>query len=817
MPTEYRPDDIETRVQQFWRDQQTFSAVEDPGREKFYCLSMFPYPSGQLHMGHVRNYTIGDVIARFQRMQGKNVLQPMGWDAFGLPAENAAIKNKVAPAAWTYQNIDYMRGQLQRLGLGYDWDREVATCKPDYYRWEQWLFVQLFKKGLVYNKTAAVNWCPVDNTVLANEQVIDGCCWRCDSKVERREIPQWFMKITDYADQLLADLDQLDGWPEQVKTMQANWIGRSEGLQIDFAVADVAEEISVYTTRPDTLLGVSYLALAAEHPLALAAAANNAELNAFIESCRQTGTSEAALETAEKRGIATGLSAIHPITGQPLPIWVANFVLMGYGTGAVMSVPAHDQRDFEFAVKYDLPIKQVIKPADNSDYDLSQAAFTDKGVLVNSGEFDGLDFQAAFDAIADKLTAENKAQRKVNYRLRDWGVSRQRYWGTPIPVIYCDDCGAVPVPEQDLPVLLPEDVVVDGSGSPIKSMPAFYQCSCPSCGKPATRETDTFDTFFESSWYYARFASADNDKAMLDDRADHWLPVDQYIGGIEHAVLHLLYARFFHKLLRDEGLVKGDEPFKNLLTQGMVLKDGAKMSKSKGNTVDPQALIDQYGADTARLFMMFAAPPELSLEWSDNAVEGANRFLKRLWRAVQEHADSGLTTDKPAAALTDAAAGLRRLGYQTLQKVTDDLGRRHTFNTAIAAVMELMNALAKFTETDNNAKAVRQEVLELAVLMLAPITPHICHVLWQQLGHEKPVVNAAWPAVDAAALKQDKIELMVQVNGKLRSKLLVASNASQADIEALALADDNARRFIDGKTVRKVIVVPGRLVNIVVG
>lgn len=817
MSTEYRPDAIEASAQQFWRDQQIFRAVEDPSREKFYCLSMFPYPSGQLHMGHVRNYTIGDVISRFQRMQGKNVLQPMGWDAFGLPAENAAIKNKVAPAAWTYQNIDYMRAQLQRLGLGYDWEREVATCKPDYYRWEQWLFVQLFKKGLVYNKTAAVNWCPVDNTVLANEQVVDGCCWRCDTKVERREIPQWFMKITDYADQLLTDLDQLDGWPEQVKTMQANWIGRSEGLQIDFAVADSTEKLSVYTTRPDTLMGVSYLALAAEHPLALAAAENNAELQTFIESCQQTGTSEAVLETAEKRGIATGLSAIHPVTGKPVPVWVANFVLMGYGTGAVMSVPAHDQRDYEFAVKYDLPIQQVIKPADHSDHDFSKAAFTEKGLLVNSGEFDGLDFQAAFDAMANKLATDNKAERKVNYRLRDWGVSRQRYWGTPIPIIYCDDCGAVPVPEKDLPVLLPEDVVVDGSGSPIKSMPEFYQCSCPSCGKPATRETDTFDTFFESSWYYARFACADNDKAMLDDRADHWLPVDQYIGGIEHAVLHLLYARFFHKLLRDEGLVKGDEPFKNLLTQGMVLKDGAKMSKSKGNTVDPQSLIDQYGADTARLFMMFAAPPELSLEWSDNAVEGANRFLKRLWRAVQEHAAHGLANGNFSDELSSAASDLRRLNHQTLQKVTDDLGRRHTFNTAIAAVMELLNALGKFTETDEAAKAVRQEVLEFAVLMLAPITPHICHELWQQLGHENPVVNADWPAVDEEALKQDKIELMVQVNGKLRSKLLVATTANQADIEALALADDNAQRFIDGKTVRKVIVVPGRLVNIVVG
>ncbi|MCX4190113.1 leucine--tRNA ligase [Methylophaga sp. OBS3] len=817
MSTEYRPETIEASAQEFWRDQQTFRAVEDPSREKFYCLSMFPYPSGQLHMGHVRNYTIGDVISRFQRMQGKNVLQPMGWDAFGLPAENAAIKNKVAPAEWTYQNIDYMRSQLQRLGLGYDWDREIATCKPDYYRWEQWLFVRLLKKGLVYNKTAAVNWCPHDNTVLANEQVIDGCCWRCDTKVERREIPQWFMKITDYADQLLADLDQLDGWPEQVKTMQANWIGRSEGLQINFPVVDSTEVLSVYTTRPDTLMGVSYVAVAAEHPLALAAAENNPELHAFIESCKQTGTSEAALETAEKRGIATGLFAEHPVTGKHVPIWIANFVLMGYGTGAVMSVPAHDQRDYEFATKYNLPIQQVIQPVDNSDVDLTKAAFVEKGTLVNSDQFDGLDFQQSFDAIADFLAQQDKAERKVNYRLRDWGVSRQRYWGTPIPVIYCDDCGAVPVPEPDLPVLLPENVVVDGSGSPIKSMPEFYECSCPTCGKPAKRETDTFDTFFESSWYYARFTSADNDQAMLDERANHWLPVDQYIGGIEHAVLHLLYARFFHKLMRDEGLVKGDEPFKNLLTQGMVLKDGAKMSKSKGNTVDPQALIDQYGADTARLFMMFAAPPELSLEWSDSAVDGASRFLKRLWRAVQEHVETGLASEALPAELSTAAADVRRLAHQTLQKVTDDLGRRHTFNTAIAAVMELLNALGKFSETDTAAKTVRQEVLELAVLMLSPITPHISHALWQQLGHEDAVVNAAWPKVDSEALVQDQIELMIQVNGKLRSKLSVSSSASQADIEALAVADENAQKFIEGNTVRKIIVVPGRLVNIVVG
>jgi len=817
MQADYRPDVIETAAQSWWQQHQTFRATEDTSKEKFYCLSMFPYPSGQLHMGHVRNYTIGDVISRYQRMLGKNVLQPMGWDAFGLPAENAALKHQVPPAEWTYKNIDYMRSQLQRLGLAYDWDREIATCKPDYYRWEQWLFVRLFKKGLVYNKTAAVNWDPVDQTVLANEQVIDGRGWRSGALVERREIPQWFMKITDYAEDLRNDLQQLSGWPDQVKTMQANWIGRSEGVQITFAVADSEENLAVYTTRPDTLMGVSYLAIAAEHPLALRMAETNAQLQQFIEECKKTDTTEAALETAEKKGMATGVSVIHPVSGERIPVWVANFVLMGYGTGAVMSVPAHDQRDFEFAQKYDLPIRQVIEPTDDSEIDLQHNAFTEKGRLVNSSQFTGLTSAEAFDAIADELTKQNKGERQVNYRLRDWGVSRQRYWGTPIPIIYCEHCGAVPVPEADLPVLLPEDVVVDGSGSPIKSMPEFYQCDCPECGKPARRETDTFDTFFESSWYYARFTSADNHEAMLDQRADYWLPVDQYIGGIEHAVLHLLYARFFHKLLRDEGLVSGDEPFKNLLTQGMVLKDGAKMSKSKGNTVDPQALIDEYGADTARLFMMFAAPPEMSLEWSDNAVEGANRFLKRLWRSVHEHTEKGFVKDKNLTDLSEAATDLRRLAHQTLTKVGDDLGRRHTFNTAIAAVMELMNGLNKFTEQDIQARSVRQEVLELVVLMLAPITPHICHALWTQLGYDKAVVDAQWPEVDAEALKQDKTELMIQVNGKLRSKLMVDVNAQQADIEPLAIADENVQRYIDGKTIRKVILVPGRLVNIVVG
>ncbi|MFT7414403.1 MAG: leucyl-tRNA synthetase, partial [Methylophagaceae bacterium] len=781
-----------------------------------YCLAMFPYPSGQLHMGHVRNYTIGDVISRYQRMQGKNVLQPMGWDAFGLPAENAAIKNKVAPAAWTYDNIDYMRDQLKRLGLGYDWERELATCTPQYYRWEQWLFTRLYRKGLVYKKTAAVNWCPVDNTVLANEQVIDGCCWRCDTQVEKREIPQWFMKITDYAEELLNDLDQLDGWPEQVRTMQANWIGRSEGLQIKFGLVDSTETLDVYTTRPDTLMGVSYVAVAAEHPLALSAAESNPQLKAFVAECRKMETSEAAVETAEKKGVATGLMAIHPVTGDLVPVWAANFVLMAYGTGAVMSVPAHDQRDYEFALKYDLPINQVIEPLDDKECDLNKAAFTDKGRLLNAGQFDGLSSTDAFDAIADFLEQQKKGERQVNYRLRDWGVSRQRYWGTPIPIINCPDCGAVPVPESDLPVLLPEDVIVDGSGSPIKSMPEFYQCACPECGADAERETDTFDTFFESSWYYARFTCPDNEEAMLDERADHWLPVDQYIGGIEHAVLHLLYARFFHKLMRDEGLVSGDEPFKNLLTQGMVLKDGVKMSKSKGNTVDPQSLIDQYGADTARLFMMFAAPPEQSLEWSDKAVEGSNRFLKRLWRSVNDHVALGAVKSLDLTNLSDELQTLRRQTHLALTKVTDDIGRRHTFNTAIAAIMELMNAVAKVTDDSQQARAVLQEALEIVVLMLSPITPHISHYLWHELGHDEAIVNVAWPAIDESAMVKDKVELMVQVNGKLRSKISVAVDANKEIIEALALADEGVQRFIDGNEIRKVIVVPGRLINIVV-
>ncbi len=702
----YRPGDIEASAQQYWDEHACFRAVEDPAREKYYCLSMFPYPSGRLHMGHVRNYTIGDVISRYQRMQGKNVLQPMGWDAFGLPAENAAIQNQVPPAKWTYENIDYMRNQLKQLGFGYDWQREIATCDPDYYRWEQWFFTQLFEQGLVYKKTAMVNWDPVDQTVLANEQVIDGCGWRSGAPVERREIPQWFMKITDYAEELLADLDQLDGWPEQVATMQRNWIGRSEGIEMQFGVAGRDETLSIYTTRPDTLMGVTYVAVAPEHPLAAGAAGANPALQAFIDECRNTRVAEADMATMEKKGVDTGLQALHPVTGEAVPIWAANFVLMEYGSGAVMAVPAHDQRDYEFAQKNGLAIRQVVHPVSDEPADLDNAAFTDKGILQDSGEFTGLTSDAAFDAIADWLAAAGKGTRQVNYRLRDWGVSRQRYWGCPIPIINCGACGAQPVPAADLPVLLPTDVTVDATGSPLKKMREFIDTTCPKCGGAAERETDTFDTFFESSWYYARYTCADKMDGMLDERADYWLPVDQYIGGIEHAVLHLLYARFFNKLMRDAGLLKPDEPFTALLTQGMVLKDGAKMSKSKGNTVDPQGLIDRYGADTVRLFTMFAAPPDQSLEWSDSGVEGASRFLKRLWKQVARHVDGGAVGALDIASLDAGQKALRNSVHNTLAKVGDDIGRRFTFNTAIAANMELMNELGRFAD-DSKSGACR--------------------------------------------------------------------------------------------------------------
>ncbi len=860
MDSVYCPKEIESGVQAQWQAADVFKAVEDDSKEKFYCLSMFPYPSGRLHMGHVRNYTIGDVIARFMRMQGKNVLQPMGWDAFGLPAENAAIANQVAPAAWTYSNIDYMKNQLKSLGLGYDWSRELATCSPEYYKWEQWFFLQLLEKGLVYRRLSVVNWDPVDNTVLANEQVIDGRGWRSGALVERKEINQWFLKITAYADELLSDLDTLTEWPEQVKTMQKNWIGRSQGLEIEFPIEgnSDARRLKVFTTRPDTLMGVTYLAIAAEHPLAKAAAENNPTLAAFIHECAQTGTSEAIIETMEKKGVDTGIRVRHPITNELVPVWVANFVLMGYGTGAVMSVPAHDQRDWEFAQQYGLSVKAVIS-LDGSEPDVSTAAMTEKGQLIHSGSFDGLVFDDAFDAIAKALEIKELGKKTVNFRLRDWGMSRQRYWGCPIPIIYCPTCGAVPVPEADLPVRLPEDVIPDGGASPLTQLESFTHCTCPKCGGEAKRETDTFDTFFESSWYYARYACPDSTDKMLDERADHWLPVDQYIGGIEHAILHLLYARFFHKLLRDEGLVKTDEPFKRLLTQGMVIADTyfrmgsdgrkqwfnpadvelvtddkgkpvsavlksdglpveiggtEKMSKSKNNGVDPQALIDQYGADTARLFTMFAAPPEQSLEWSDAGVEGASRFLNRIWRLVHTHIEAGAVPVLDVSALNEDDKVLRRKIYETLSKVTNDWGRRQSFNTAIASCMELSNALSRH-EGGEQARAVMQEGLMTLVMMLSPVAPHITQAMYAALGGEGLLVSAAWPQVDVSALARDSIELMVQVNGKLRGKISVEPDASQDKVEAMALMDDGVQKYTEGKEITKVIVVPGRLVNIV--
>ncbi len=818
MSQAYNPEQIELEAQQYWEDNKSFNVSEDESREKYYCLSMFPYPSGQLHMGHVRNYSIGDVLSRFMRMQGKNVLQPMGWDAFGLPAENAAMKNRVAPGKWTHHNIDYMRGQLKRLGFGYDWEREVKTCDTDYYRWEQWLFTRLFKKGIIYKKNAVVNWDPVDQTVLANEQVIDGRGWRSDALVERKEIPQWFLKITDYADELLNDLDQLDSWPEQVRTMQKNWIGRSEGAEISFAIDGSNEVIKVFTTRPDTLMGVTYVAVAAEHPLCLQVAENNPDLQAFIEEAKVMSTAEADMETMEKKGMDIGIKAVHPITGEMVPVYTANFVLMGYGEGAVMSVPAHDQRDYEFAKKYGLPIKQVIALIDNQAVDLDTKAFTEKGQLVNSGEFDGLTSEQAMARIPETLEQLGKGKKRIQYRLRDWGVSRQRYWGTPIPIINCSNCGSVPVPEDELPVKLPEDVVITGAGSPLKKMPEFYQCRCPQCGGEAEQETDTFDTFMESSWYYARYCCPDNDQAMLDDRVDYWAPVDQYIGGIEHAILHLLYSRFYHKLMRDEGLVNSDEPFKNLLTQGMVLKDGVKMSKSKGNTVDPQGIIDKYGADTARLFMMYAAPPEQSLEWSDSGVEGQYKFLKRLWRIVHEHIEGGLTSEFNPDQLDAEARKLHHKLHQTIGSVSNDIGRRHTFNTAIAKVRELLNMMEKMTvhlEQSGAGRALKQNVLENVILMLSPIVPHITHKLYQDLGHTTAVVEETWPQVDESALVEDSVQYVVQVNGKLRDKLEVAKDTDKQTIEKLALETSGAVRNTEGKTVRKVIVVPGKLVNIV--
>jgi leucyl-tRNA synthetase len=859
----YHPAELERDAQQYWIDHQTFEVTEDATKEKFYCLAMFPYPSGKLHMGHVRNYTITDVIARYQRMQGKNVLHPMGWDAFGLPAENAAIQNKTAPAKWTHENIAYMKAQLQSLGFGIAWSRELATCEPDYYKWEQWFFTKLYEKGMVYKKTSAVNWCPNDATVLANEQVVDGCCWRCDSPVQRKEIPQWFIRITDYAEQLLNDLDTLEHWPEQVKTMQRNWIGKSRGVTMTFDLsAPVADHrcFDVYTTRPDTLMGVTYLTLATQHPIALTLAENNPALADFIEQCKTQQVSEAEMATMEKLGMDTGITALHPLTGDAVPVWVGNYVLMDYGSGAVMAVPAHDQRDYEFAKKYQLPIKQVIAANNDESCDIDNEAFVSKGRLINSGVYDGLDFTAAFDRIAADLEATNHGTVTTNYRLRDWGVSRQRYWGAPIPMYNLAGGGEIPVPLDRLPVLLPTDVEMDGIQSPIKADLEWKKAQLN--GQAVEHETDTFDTFMESSWYYARFTCPDLDSAMLDpERANYWLPVDQYVGGIEHAILHLLYARFYHKLLRDEGLVTSSEPFKSLLCQGMVLAESfykdiagrkqwlspsevtverdskgrtlravetatgeevhsggiSKMSKSKNNGVDPQTAIDKHGADTVRLFTMFAAPPEQTLEWSDDGVAGAHRFLRKLWNMVHGHlqlAAESNTALSPAD-LSDAQKDLRRKTHETIEKVNDDYGRRNTYNTAIAAVMELLNEVAKLTDTDTQSIAVRHEALTSAVLLLSPIAPHICHSLWHAMGHQGAVADALWPMVDADALVRSSIELVIQVNGKVRGKIQVAADADKDTVEKRALEDSNVQRFLEGLTIRKIIVVPGRLVSIV--
>ena len=812
MQQQYPFKEVEESAQTYWETNQTFAASEQSDKPKYYCLSMFPYPSGRLHMGHVRNYTIGDVLSRFHKMKGFNVMQPMGWDAFGLPAENAAIKNNTAPAKWTYENIEHMKAQLKQLGLGVDWNREIATCKPEYYKWEQWLFTELFKKGLIYKKTSTVNWDPVDGTVLANEQVIDGRGWRSGALVEKRDIPQYFMKITAYAEELLNDLDKLDGWPEQVKTMQRNWIGKSYGCEVEFPIIGQHGNLKVYTTRPDTLMGATYVAVAAEHALATLATQNNPALAEFVAECKRGSVAEADVATAEKKGMATGLFVTHPLNGEQLPVWVANYVLASYGEGAVMAVPAHDERDFEFAKKYNLPIKTVIK---NTNADV--LPMTEHGILFNSGAFNTLNFEGAGTAIAEALSAKKLGKRRTQYRLRDWGVSRQRYWGCPIPIIHCEKCGEVPVPAEQLPVVLPEDVVMDGVGSPIKKDPNFYETTCPTCGGKATRETDTLDTFFESSWYFARYASFDCNTAMADSRANYWLPVDQYVGGIEHAILHLLYARFFNKLMRDVGLLKNDEPFTNLLTQGMVLKDGSKMSKSKGNTVDPQALIDTYGADTARLFMMFAAPPEQSLEWADSGVEGANRFLRRLWKAVYDHVELGQIAAYTQGELTAELKAIRLQLHLTIEKVADDYGRRHSFNTAISSVMELMNALAKIEGTDEVTRSVRQEVLQNLTLLLSPIVPHICQAIWAELCPHSHILDAGWPVADKSAMVQDSVEYVIQVNGKLRGSITVAKTENKETLEKLALQQPFVQKFIaENMTVRKVIVVPNKLINVVV-
>jgi len=876
MDERYEPAAVERSAQQYWNEARSFAATEDPSKGKFYGLCMFPYPSGRLHMGHVRNYAIGDVLSRFARMQGRNVLQPMGWDAFGLPAENAAMANGVAPAKWTRDNIAYMKKQLQALGFALDWEREVATCDPSYYRWNQWLFLRMREKGIAYKKTGVVNWDPVDQTVLANEQVIDGRGWRTGALVEKREIPMYYLNITAYADELLGDLSTLGGWPERVKVMQANWIGRSEGAEISFPLADDARSalrtagqelnaLKVFTTRADTLYGVTFMAIAAEHLLALAAGARNPELQQFIDECRRGSTMEADVATMEKKGRRTGLHVLHPFTGKPVEVWVANYVLMGYGEGAVMGVPAHDERDFEFASKNGLDIVTVVRPHDGSWQKVEapwQASYGEYGVTVDSGEFSGLESKAAVTAIAAALEKKGLGRKRVQFRLRDWGISRQRYWGCPIPLIHCEHCGEVPVPEEQLPVVLPEDLIPDGSGNPLGKTPSFWKVNCPACGQPARRETDTMDTFVDSSWYFLRYASADNDKAMVDERVKYWLPVDQYIGGIEHAILHLLYSRFWTKVMRDLGLVTLGEPFANLLTQGMVLnhiyshqpaegrrayfnpldidekeQDGIKhwyvtradgsrlevnydglgtMSKSKNNGVDPQSLVEKYGADTARLFMMFAAPPEQTLEWSDEGVQGAFRFIRRLWTAVYQHVSGGGAAPVDKAALNAAQKDLRRAAHQALVKVTDDIGRRRTFNTAIAAVMELLNAVSRFDDRSPQGRAVVQEALEFAVIGLSPIVPHVCHELWKALGHREAIIDVSWPAADPEALSQDSLTLVVQVNGKLRGQITVAVDADETTIRSAALADEAVKRFIGDATPKKIVIVPRKLVNVVV-
>ena len=816
MQYEYNAKTIEKEAQEYWEKNNSFVVTEDPSKEKYYCLSMLPYPSGRLHMGHVRNYSIGDVISRYQKMLGKNVMQPIGWDAFGLPAENAAIKNKVPPASWTYENIAHMKEQLIELGFGYDWSRELATCHPEYYKWEQWFFIKLFEKGLVYKKKAVVNWDPVDQTVLANEQVVEGCGWRSGAPVEKKEISQWYMKITDYADELLADIQKLEGWPDAVRMMQTNWIGKSVGLDINFKI-DESNSLTVYTTRPDTLFGVTYLAIAAEHPIAIKAGKDSQKIQSFLDECKKMETAEAAMETMEKKGIDSGIKCVHPLTGEEISIWIANFVLMGYGTGAVMSVPAHDQRDYEFAKKYNIPMLDVI--SDTSGHaDTSKEAYVEKGLLINSGEFTGLGFDEAFDAISEKLSSLSAGEKKTNFRLRDWGVSRQRYWGCPIPIISCPSCGDIPEKIDALPVRLPESVAIDGAGSPLKNMPEFYSTDCPKCGGKAKRETDTFDTFFESSWYFARYTCVDQKESILDERANYWLPVDQYVGGIEHAILHLLYSRFFTKLLRDEGIVQTGEPFTNLLTQGMVLKDGAKMSKSKGNTVDPQEMISKYGADTARLFILFAAPPTQDLEWSDSGIEGAHRFINKFFRLVisfialkKEKTVSKIDTSK----LTGEQKSIRQKTHLALQKVGDDFGRRHSFNTAIATMMELNNTISRLNDDSDQGMAIKQEAIEIMVKCLSPVMPHVCHHLWFMLGGLNAVVDSSWPEVDESALVQENVQIIAQVNGKLRAKIIALVDSTNQTVEQIALADEKIKKFTDNKELIKVIVVPNKLINIV--